>query len=256
MTGELDSSTPNRSWASSSTRGGRGAWRVLFVTHRRELAAACRPPVRLVDGRIEPGMTVAGRHRAGVGQRIIYRTAAGRRARPRGDQRSTVAAGQQPRHHRSERVREVHAPGADRRPRPSDAPGGSSSGVHDLPSLPERAGLACDAGSSGWCSRPDDLRPYLTAVENVGLQLALSGEPDDHGRSVALLTAARPGRPRRQAARPAVGRAATAGGGRSGAGPPAPGGPGRRAHRLAGRRELGRPDRPAAGRPTGRRAPR
>ena len=126
---------------------------------------------------------------AGIGLDSVskrYATPAGagprrRRDHPRGGARH------QPRDHRSERLREVDPARADRRPRGSHCRARVRSAARRSRACPSGSAPVCAATSSGSCSKSDNLLPFLTAVENVGLQLALQGAADGYERCVELL---------------------------------------------------------------------
>jgi putative ABC transport system ATP-binding protein len=60
-------------------------------------------------------------------------------------------------------------------------------GEQEISGLPERARARLRREQIGFLFQSDDLLPYLTALENVAIQLALRGEDDAHGRSRSLL---------------------------------------------------------------------
>jgi putative ABC transport system ATP-binding protein len=60
-------------------------------------------------------------------------------------------------------------------------------GEHEISRLPERARARLRREQIGFLFQSDDLLPYLTAAENVAIQLALRGEDDADGRSRGLL---------------------------------------------------------------------
>jgi putative ABC transport system ATP-binding protein len=60
-------------------------------------------------------------------------------------------------------------------------------GEHEISSLSDRARARLRRERIGFLFQSDDLLPYLTAVENVTVQLALRGEDDGEGRSRRLL---------------------------------------------------------------------
>jgi putative ABC transport system ATP-binding protein len=57
-----------------------------------------------------------------------------------------------------------------------------------ISALSERARVDLRHSELGFVFQSDNLLPFLTAVENVGLQLALNARADGHERCVALLT--------------------------------------------------------------------
>jgi putative ABC transport system ATP-binding protein len=60
-------------------------------------------------------------------------------------------------------------------------------GEHEVSRLPEKARARLRREDIGFLFQSDDLLPYLTAAENVAVQLALRGEDDAEGRSQRLL---------------------------------------------------------------------
>ncbi len=133
-------------------------------------------------------------------------------------------------------MREVHAPRPDRRARPRRRPAASSSVAMELSSLPERDRARVRRDELGLVFQSDNLLPFLTAVENVRLQLALSGSPPVDDRSQELLERLGVGGCADKLPDQLSGGQRQRVGRRPSAGPPAPGGPRRRADRLAGRR--------------------
>jgi putative ABC transport system ATP-binding protein len=61
-------------------------------------------------------------------------------------------------------------------------------GDREISGLPERARAAVRREQVGFLFQSDDLLPFLTAAENVALQLAVRGEDDDGSRARLLLT--------------------------------------------------------------------
>jgi putative ABC transport system ATP-binding protein len=61
-------------------------------------------------------------------------------------------------------------------------------GDRDISRLPERARAGMRREQVGFLFQSDDLLPFLTAAENVALQLAVRGEDDDGSRARLLLT--------------------------------------------------------------------
>jgi putative ABC transport system ATP-binding protein len=61
-------------------------------------------------------------------------------------------------------------------------------GDREISALPERARAAVRREQVGFLFQSDDLLPFLTAAENVALQLAVRGEDDDGSRARRLLT--------------------------------------------------------------------
>jgi putative ABC transport system ATP-binding protein len=62
-----------------------------------------------------------------------------------------------------------------------------SVGGEELSSLPERERVRLRRRQLGLVFQSDNLQPYLTALENVGLQLALLGPTDGYHRCLELL---------------------------------------------------------------------
>lgn len=60
-------------------------------------------------------------------------------------------------------------------------------GDREISALPERARAGVRRQQVGFLFQSDDLLPFLTAVENVALQLAVSGEQDEGSRARRLL---------------------------------------------------------------------
>ena len=60
-------------------------------------------------------------------------------------------------------------------------------GDAQISTLPEQARARLRRDELGFVFQADNLQPFLTAVENVGLQLALSGSRDGDGRARELL---------------------------------------------------------------------
>ncbi len=60
-------------------------------------------------------------------------------------------------------------------------------GDHEISSMPERERSALRRRSIGFVFQSDNLHPFLTVVENVGLQLSLAGTKDGQERSLELL---------------------------------------------------------------------
>jgi putative ABC transport system ATP-binding protein len=60
-------------------------------------------------------------------------------------------------------------------------------GEHEISDLPERERARVRREQIGFLFQSDDLLPFLTAVENVALQLALHGGPGDGDRARQLL---------------------------------------------------------------------
>ena len=123
----------------------------------------------------------------------------------------------------------------------SPSAGSVSLGGHEISSLPERDRERIRRDEVGLVFQADNLLPFLTALENVELQLALNTRgqarmirPDPDVSAAGAAGAARAWRARRQAPGSAVGRAAAARCGCAGADQPAAGDPRRRADGCAG----------------------
>ena len=84
-----------------------------------------------------------------------------------------VEPGHQPRDHGSERLREVDPARADRRPGGSHRRPRDRSAAGRSRACPKRQRARLRRDELGLVFQSDNLLPFLTAVENVGLQLAL-----------------------------------------------------------------------------------
>jgi putative ABC transport system ATP-binding protein len=62
-------------------------------------------------------------------------------------------------------------------------------GDREISSLPERERTRLRRDELGLVLQSDNLLPFLTAVENVGLQLAMRGAPDGYGACLEVLAA-------------------------------------------------------------------